>query len=100
MNYDGFSFQPKKDTIRYPAKDAPNSKGEMIPREGDTEYKMKNELANHLGPPNSDIKGKIKLFTENDTCISCNDIIYNFSNDYPGITIEIIHNNGVKIPKK
>ncbi|WP_430203736.1 deaminase domain-containing protein [Paenibacillus lautus] len=55
---------------------------------------------NHLGPPNSDIKGKIKSFTDNDTCISCNDIIFNFSKDYPGITIEIIHNNGVKLPKK
>ncbi|KAF6625090.1 hypothetical protein H6F38_27415, partial [Paenibacillus sp. EKM208P] len=99
MNYDGFSFQPKKDTIRYPAKDAPNSKGEMIPREGDTEYKIINDLANKLGPANSNIKGKIKLFTENDTCISCNDIIYSFSKDYPGITVEIVHNNGVKIPK-
>ncbi|MFC9711521.1 deaminase domain-containing protein [Paenibacillus sp. NPDC056933] len=43
MNYDGFSFKPE--TIRYPAKDAPDKQGDMIPREGDTEYKMINELA-------------------------------------------------------
>ncbi|WP_013372480.1 deaminase domain-containing protein [Paenibacillus polymyxa] len=72
----------------------------MIPREGDTEYKIINDLANKLGPSNSNIKGKIKLFTENDTCISCNDIIYSFSKDYPEITVEIVHNNGLKILKK
>lgn len=61
---------------------------------------MINDLANKLGPPNPDIKGRIKLFTENDTCASCNDIIYNFTKDYPGIKVEVIHNNDVKISKK
>ncbi|WP_342436454.1 deaminase domain-containing protein [Paenibacillus sp. FSL L8-0436] len=98
MNYDGFSYKPE--TIRYPAKDAPNKQGDIFPREGDTEYKMINDLANKLGPPNPDIKGRIKLFTENDTCASCNDIIYNFTKDYPGIKVEVIHNNDVKISKK
>ncbi|MDQ0168909.1 WXG100 family type VII secretion target [Paenibacillus tundrae] len=98
MNYDGFSFKPE--TIRYPAIDAPNKQGDMIPRDRDTEYKMINDLANKLGPPSTNIKGRIKLFTENDTCISCNDLIYNFTKDYPGIKVEVIHNNDVKIPKK
>jgi hypothetical protein len=59
-----------------------------------------NDLANNLGVTNTAIKGRIKLFTENDTCMSCNDIIYNFTKDYPGIKVEVIHNNDVKIPKK
>ena len=99
MNYDGFSFKPTGE-VRYPARDAENEMGFMIDLTSDTEYKMINELANQLGTPNPNISGKVKLFTENDTCGSCNDIIYNFSKDYPGITIEIIHNNGAKIPKK
>ncbi|MBD8501248.1 deaminase domain-containing protein [Paenibacillus arenosi] len=99
MNYDGFSFKPQGE-VRYPAEDAPNSIGKLIPRNGDTEHKIINDLANQLGKPNSSIKGKIKLFTENDTCASCNKNIRDFKKDYPNIIIEIIHNNGNKIPKK
>ncbi|QLG39529.1 hypothetical protein HW560_16455 [Paenibacillus sp. E222] len=99
MNYDGFSFKPQGE-IRYPAEDAPNSIGKLIPRNGDTEHKIINDLANQLGEPNPNITGKIKLFTENDTCASCNKNIRDFKKDYPGIIIEIIHNDGNKIPKK
>lgn len=42
----------------------------------------------------------MKLFTENDTCISCNKNISGFQKDYPGITIEVIHNGDNKVPKK
>jgi len=62
MNYDGFSFKPQGE-IRYPAEDAPNSIGKLIPRNGDTEHKIINDLANQLGEPNPNITGKIKLFT-------------------------------------
>jgi hypothetical protein len=99
MNYDGFSFQPQGN-VKYPAKDAPNIEGILIDRSKDTEYKMINELANQLAAPNPNIVGKLKLFTENDTCGSYNDIIFNFSKDFPGITIEVIHNDGAKTPKK
>jgi hypothetical protein len=99
MNYDGFSFKPQGE-IRYAAEDAPNSIGKLIPRNADTEHKIINNLANQLGEPNSTISGKIKLFTENDTCVSCNKNIRDFKKDYPGIIIEIIHNDGNKIPKK
>lgn len=60
---------------------------------------MINELANQIGALNPNIVGKVKLFTENDTCGSCNDIIFNFLKDFRGITIEVIHNDGAKIPK-
>ncbi|BAH42259.1 hypothetical protein BBR47_12820 [Brevibacillus brevis NBRC 100599] len=38
--------------------------------------------------------GKIKLFTEIDTCASCSRVIEQFHRDYPGIDIEVIHNDG------
>ncbi|WP_159081788.1 deaminase domain-containing protein [Paenibacillus sp. CAA11] len=99
INYDGFSFKPQGE-VRYPAEDAPNSLGKIISRDSDTEHKIINDLANQLGPPNPNIKGRMKLFTENDTCISCNKNISAFHKDYPGITIEVIHNGDNKVPKK
>ncbi|MGG3312373.1 deaminase domain-containing protein, partial [Paenibacillus lautus] len=99
INYDGFSYKPQGE-VRYPAEDAPNSLGKIISRNSDTEHKIINDLANQLGPPNPNIKGRMKLFTENDTCISCNKNISDFQKDYPGITIEVIHNGDKKVPKK
>ena len=66
----------------------------MIDRFKDKEDKIINELANQLGDPDPSIKGKIELFTENDTYDSCNNIIFNFSKDYPIIKIENVHNIG------
>lgn len=99
INYDGFSYKPQGE-VRYPAEDAPNSLGKIISRNSDTEHKIINDLANQLGPPNPNIKGEMKLFTENDTCISCNKNISDFQKDYSGIMIEVIHNGGDKVPKK
>jgi len=97
VNYDGFSFRPSGD-VRYPAQQAPNELGFVIDRLSDSEHKIINDIANQLGPPNPQIRGTITLFTELDTCLSCNQNILDFSRDYPGITIEVIHNNGGRVP--
>lgn len=61
VNYDGFSIMPEDEKIRYPAKDAPNSEGIIIDRIKDTEYKMINDLAFQLGPPDPNLKGQSKI---------------------------------------
>ncbi|NQF15963.1 hypothetical protein HPY31_18875 [Brevibacillus sp. HB1.3] len=68
----------------------------------DTEYKILNDLADRLDklPDPSNVRGKIKLFTELDTCASCSRIIEKFYKDYTNIDIEVIHNDGnMIIPK-
>ncbi|MNJ75513.1 hypothetical protein D3C77_726210 [compost metagenome] len=65
----------------------------------DTEYKILNDLAARLDKLDnpSDIRGTLKMFTEKDTCVSCNNIIQQFHRDYPNIDIEIIHNNDIMV---
>ncbi|MGG1155773.1 deaminase domain-containing protein [Brevibacillus formosus] len=72
--------------------------GNVRLRDNDTEYKILNDLASRLDklPDPSKARGKIKLFTELDTCGSCSRIIEKFQKDYPNIDIEVIH-NGDKI---
>ncbi|WP_406796533.1 MULTISPECIES: deaminase domain-containing protein [Brevibacillus] len=52
------------------------------------------DLADRLDklPDPSNVRGKIKLFTELDTCASCSRIIEKFHKDYTNIDIEVIHN--------
>lgn len=42
-------------------------------------------------------QGKIKLFTELDTCDCCNNVIAEFAAKYKNIELEVIHNNGNRI---
>ncbi|MGC5775258.1 hypothetical protein J4O75_23330 [Paenibacillus pabuli] len=42
----------------------------------------------------------MKLFTEKDTCGSCNNIITQFKEKYPKIEVEVIHNSGDLVPPK
>ncbi len=84
-----FSFKPNKPTFE--ATKAYDNGGNNYLRDGDTEYKILNDLAERVGD-NYKAKGKIKLFTEKDTCDSCNLIIQQFNDKYPDITIEVIHN--------
>ncbi|TDX89458.1 UNVERIFIED_CONTAM: putative deaminase of polymorphic toxin system [Lysinibacillus xylanilyticus] len=95
-NYEGFSVKPTEDKIKFSATNAPNEVGDVFLRDMDTEYKILNDIADKLGH-NPDASGKIKLFTELDTCGSCSRVINAFSKEYPNIDIEIIHNNGQKI---
>ncbi|WP_255255261.1 deaminase domain-containing protein [Bacillus pseudomycoides] len=66
------------------------------PRDSDTEYKILNDIANRLGN-NTEAKGKIKLFTELDTCDSCSRVIAGFAKKYKNIELEVIHNNGNRL---
>ncbi|MDP5275908.1 deaminase domain-containing protein [Chengkuizengella axinellae] len=57
---------------------------------------MLNDIASRLGD-NTEDSGSIKLFTELDTCASCNNVISEFAEKYSNIEIEVIHNNGERI---
>lgn len=70
--------------------------GDSYLRNTDTEYKILNDIASLLGE-NTKAKGKIKLFTELDTCDSCSKVIAEFAAKYKNIELEVIHNNGNRI---
>jgi len=81
---------------KFEAKVAPNGLGIESLRDDDTEYKILNNIAKDIGDkPN--VKGKITLFTEKDTCGSCNYIISQFKEYYKFIQIEVVHNQGKPI---
>jgi hypothetical protein len=88
------SLQPKNPMFK--ATEAVGKDGESYLRDTDTEYKILNDIAARLGD-NTQANGKIKLFTELDTCDSCSKVIAEFAAKYKNIEIEIIHNNGNRI---
>ncbi|MGP0578840.1 deaminase domain-containing protein [Paenibacillus peoriae] len=92
-----FSFKPENPTFK--ATEAPDAAGNIYLRDADTEYKILNDVAHRLGD-NPNATGKIKLFTEKDTCASCNQIIQQFDKKYPNITIEVVHNGDRRISSK
>jgi len=89
-----FSFKPENPV--YKATEAPDNAGNIYLRDADTEYKILNDVANRLGG-NKDVTGTIRLFTEKDTCGSCNKIIQQFQKDYPNIKVEVLHNGDIPI---
>ncbi|WP_307723389.1 deaminase domain-containing protein, partial [Brevibacillus parabrevis] len=91
-DYADYSLKPTKP--KYEATLAPDRGGNIRKRDNDTEYKILNDLAARLDKLKepSKTRGKIKLFTEIDTCASCSRIIERFHKDYPNIVIEVIHN--------
>nr|WP_225445846.1 deaminase domain-containing protein [Paenibacillus arenosi] len=92
-----FSFKPENPIFE--ATEAPDNAGNIYLRDGDTEYKILNDLVIRLGN-NPNVTGKIKLFTEKDTCGSCNRIIQQFDEKYPNITMEVVHNGDVLVQPK
>ncbi|MDU5146162.1 MAG: deaminase domain-containing protein [Paenibacillus dendritiformis] len=100
-NYEGFSVKPENP--RFEATHAPDSAGVVYKRDADTEYKILNDIAERIEKLKSQgisvEGGKIKLFTEKDTCGSCSKIIKEFSEAY-NIDIEVIHNGGKPIDIK
>ncbi|MGG2919900.1 deaminase domain-containing protein, partial [Brevibacillus parabrevis] len=96
-NLNGFSFLP--DDPVFNATKAPDNKGSVFERLEDSEYKIMNDLAQKIGY-NPNATGKVKIFTERDTCASCNNIIGKFKERYPRIEIEVIHNSGNLVPPK
>ncbi|WP_025720824.1 deaminase domain-containing protein [Paenibacillus sp. 1-18] len=92
-----FSFKP--DNPIFKATEAPDTAGNIYLRDADTEYKILNDVAHRIGD-NPNATGTIKLFTEKDTCASCNQIIQQFDKKYPNITIEVVHNGDKRISSK
>ncbi|USK69136.1 deaminase domain-containing protein [Peribacillus asahii] len=88
------SLQPENPMFK--ATEAVGKEGESYLRNTDTEYKILNDIASRLGE-NIQATGKIKLFTELDTCDSCSKVIAEFAAKYKNIELEVIHNNGNRI---
>ncbi|MFJ7678591.1 deaminase domain-containing protein [Peribacillus sp. NPDC097198] len=88
------SLQPENPMFK--ATKAVGKDGESYLRDTDTEYKILNDIASRLGE-NTQATGKIKLFTELDTCDSCCRVIADFSAKYKNISLEIVHNDGNRI---
>lgn len=86
----------KPENPMFHATEAPDKKGSMYLRDSDTEYKILNDIASRLGN-NTEVKGKIKLFTELDTCDSCSQVIAEFAKKYKNIELEVIHSNGQRL---
>ena len=70
--------------------------GTPMPRYFDGEYKILSEIDKQLGG-NKNAKGKITLLTELKCCDSCSDVITQFSEKYPNVEIEVIHNNDKRV---
>ncbi|WOD63532.1 T7SS effector LXG polymorphic toxin [Niallia taxi] len=88
------SLQPKNPMFK--ATEAVGKNGFSYLRNTDTEYKILNDIASRLGE-NTQATGKIRLFTELDTCDSCNNVIAEFAAKYKNIELEVIHNNGNRV---
>ena len=72
----------------------PDKKGNPIPRNTDSEYKILDNLADQLGS-NTNAKGTVNIFTERPACGSCQNVAEQFMQRYPNIKVVIRDNNGV-----
>ncbi|WP_181464946.1 two-partner secretion domain-containing protein [Herbaspirillum rubrisubalbicans] len=69
-------------------------KGDLIPRNTDSEYKILDNIVDILGD-NFDAKGSIKIVTERSACESCQGAAKAFRERYPNIDLRIFDNKGV-----
>ena len=92
----GFTVAWRPDQSSFQTFDAVRKDGVTIPRYYDSEYKILSEIDSKL-KGNSNAAGTITLFTERKCCDSCSDVIAQFSEKYPNINIEVVHNNDVMI---
>ncbi|MCL2323709.1 MAG: hypothetical protein FWC47_16580, partial [Oscillospiraceae bacterium] len=74
---------------------APNSEGDPYLRNVDSEFKLINDIANQLGD-NTEATGTINLFTEMDTCDSCNNVIQQFTKKYKNINVNVFYRDDLK----
>lgn len=56
------------------------------PRTLDSEYKILSELATKLTPSS---KGVVNLYSELAVCVSCNGVIDQFRQRFPGVTVNV-----------
>ncbi|MGE6599696.1 deaminase domain-containing protein [Bacillus proteolyticus] len=92
--FPGISLKPNEPIFE--ASLALGKDGKPYMRDSDTEYKILNEITLKLGD-DVNATGKIKLFTELDTCDSCSEVIAEFANKYKNVELEVIHNNGERL---
>ena len=92
----GFTVAWRPDQSSFQTFDAVRKDGVTIPRYYDSEYKILSEIDSKL-KGNSNAAGTITLFTERKCCDSCSDVIAQFSQKYPNIDVEIIHNNNIPL---
>nr|WP_279588213.1 deaminase domain-containing protein [Luteibacter anthropi] len=71
-----------------------NATGDLINRNGDTEASILGNIAERLGS-NRSATGSITLLTERSVCESCAGVISKFRERYPGITLNVVDNDGV-----
>ncbi|WP_165953711.1 deaminase domain-containing protein [Streptomyces sp. 8K308] len=65
--------------------------GEDNDRTTDTEYRLLTYIANQIGEASDDVDGVIDLYTELPVCNSCNDVINQFRNEFPNVTVNVTH---------
>ena len=83
----------------FTAIDLPNTAGELISRNTDSEYKILDNIADQLGS-NTSATGTVKIFTERPACDSCLGVADQFREKYPNINVIIYNNNGVVLGPK
>jgi filamentous hemagglutinin len=71
----------------------PNAEGYSVDRAGDSEAVILNNVAAQVGN-NTSATGAITLLTELAPCSSCSNVITQFQNMYPNITLNVINNGG------
>jgi hypothetical protein len=65
-----------------------------VPREVDTEYKILENFAQQ-NRGNTNVSGRIDLFTERPPCTSCTNVIdKQFADLFPNMEVRVFHNNG------
>lgn len=62
----------------------------------DSEYKILANLADRLGKKYS-AKGSVTIFTEKAASDSCLGVVKQFESRYPGVKVDILDNNGVRL---
>lgn len=87
----GITYKPKSSPFTYYNVDGNNIINTTNwARDVDTEYKILSEISNLLGS-NYSVTGKIVLYTEKISCISCENVIAEFSETYPNIELVVIY---------
>ncbi|MBM0400257.1 MULTISPECIES: DUF637 domain-containing protein [unclassified Serratia (in: enterobacteria)] len=95
INVEGKGFVGKgKENFKYET--LLTDDGRPVPRRIDSEYKILDNLADKLGS-NYSAKGSVTIFTEKPACDSCLGVVKQFESRYPGVKIDVLDNNGVRL---
>ncbi|MBU3066403.1 hypothetical protein KO481_33390 [Nocardia sp. NEAU-G5] len=78
------------ETPQQPGKFVPRDELGLADRPTDSEYKILEKLSTRLTP---DSKGVIDLYTENQPCPACTEVIKQFENTYPGVRLNVTYTN-------